>query len=89
MTIDEQLRRAKAEVKRLTELRWTATRRRPHIIRELENGPATSRDIADALGFDMALCSAILVRLWKEGVCDRRRLEGYPRVAPYLYTLKD
>lgn len=84
----EWRRRLSDTLRREARARFMAKALKPSVIRVLEEGPATSRDVSDATGLQRGKCSVVLYRLWIDGVADRKKMQGDSRWF-YLYTIKE
>lgn len=62
---------------------------RARVLEELQRGPATAQDVADALGLSMHNASAVLSYLHSLGVLDRRVIPKAGRgPKPHLYSVR-
>jgi len=63
--------------------------RRSLVLQEVEKGPSTSRDIADAVGISCANAAAVLSQLYHSGHLERTQLPVSGRGRPEaLYRIK-
>ena len=61
----------------------------PRIVRMLDEGPGTPREIADEMGMDVRLCSAHLSNLYRKGFVDREVWMATKTKQEFLYKAKE